>query len=127
MVRGSGTVTLKMLKNWESSIQTDTTNQTITMLIQAFHGALLRVSNNDEAQGFSVYKVDSSAVFNGVIQVCVLHLGPALKRFLGIKHGSKQPPHKCKKFVKVKGVLKEYFTDLCKVSNKKSYNKRFLL
>lgn len=106
-----------MLKNWESSIQTDPTNQTITTLMQAFHGALLRVSNEDKAQSSSVYKVESSAVFNGVIQLCVIHLGPALKRFLRIKHGSKQPPHKSKKFVKVKGMLKEYFTDLSKVSD----------
>lgn len=57
-----------------------------------------------------------SAVFNGVIQLCVLELGPAIRRFLGLQKGSKQPPHKCKKFTKIKNVLKSYFGDLLKVN-----------
>ncbi|EFA07851.1 nucleolar complex protein 2 [Tribolium castaneum] len=113
-VKETGTVTLKMLKSWENSIQSDKSNKTITTVMQAFHAALLRVSS-EEGQEQSNFKVEGPAVFNGVIQLCVLHLGPALRRFLGLSDGSKQPPHKCKRFVKVRRVLKDYFMDLSKL------------
>ncbi|XP_044272420.1 nucleolar complex protein 2 homolog [Tribolium madens] len=113
-VKEKGTVTLKMLKSWENMIQSDKSNKTITTVMRAFHAALLRVSS-EEGQEPSTFRVEGSAVFNGVIQLCVLHLGPALRRFLGLADGSKQPPHKCKKFVKVKRVLKDYFMDLSKL------------
>ena len=103
-----------MLRNWESAIQKDTSNKSITAVIQAFHAALLTVSSEDEQEPCQ-YKVEGAAAFNGVIQLCVIHLGPALQRFLGLADGSKQPPHKCKKFVKIKGILKDYFMDLSKV------------
>ncbi|KAJ3645540.1 hypothetical protein Zmor_023186 [Zophobas morio] len=113
-VKDKGTVTLKMLRNWESAIQKDTSNKSITAVIQAFHAALLTVSSEDEQEPCQ-YKVEGAAAFNGVIQLCVIHLGPALQRFLGLADGSKQPPHKCKKFVKIKGILKDYFMDLSKL------------
>lgn len=81
--------------------------------MEAFHAALLSVSSEKEPYH---YQVEGGAVFNGVVQICVLQLGPALKRFLGISPTSKQPPHKCKKFVKLKKPLKDYFVDLSKVS-----------
>lgn len=55
------------------------------------------------------------SVFNGVVQLCVLELGPAIRRYLGIQRGSKHPPHKCKKFSKIKQILKSYFADILKV------------
>lgn len=56
-----------------------------------------------------------STIFNGIVQLCVFDLGPALRKFLGLESGSKQPPHKCKKFVKVKTMLQTYFKDIMKV------------
>lgn len=129
-------ITLKLIKTWQNDIQTDRSNQTIIKLTQAFHAALKTISGNseepdDEPDHFKVegwclktfLYLESqenlffigSAVFNAVIQLCVLHLGPALRRFLGLQSGSKQPPHKCKKFNKIKNVLKGYLTDLLKV------------
>lgn len=111
---GHKMVTLKLLKKWQTEIQTDKSKQTMSRLVEAFHAALQRVSNcEDEVP--SKFKVEGSAVFNAVIQLCVLELGPAVKRFLGLTAKSKQPPHKCKRFVKIKGLLKVYFTDLLKV------------
>lgn len=115
-VTDRGTVTLKMLKKWETAIQGDKSNKTIITVMKAFHAALITVSS-DEDQEPAQFKVEGSAVFNGVIQLCVLHLGPALRRFLGLKTGSKQPPHKCKRFTKIKRVLKDYFMDLSKVKH----------
>jgi nucleolar complex protein 2 len=113
-VKDKGIVTLKMLKNWDTAIQKDLTNKTILSLTRAFHAALVRVSSENEQEPCQ-YKVEGSAVFNGVIQLCVIHLGPALRRFLRLKEGSKQPPHKCKRFIKIKRTLKDYFMDLSKV------------
>ncbi|CAG9773791.1 unnamed protein product [Ceutorhynchus assimilis] len=109
-------ITLKLIKKWQNDIQTDKSNKTITELAQAFHAALQRISSDeekDEAPGH--FKVEGSAVFNAVIQLCVMHLGPAIRKFLGLKPGSKLPPHKCKKFNKIKNTLKSYFNDILKL------------
>ncbi|KAF5295175.1 hypothetical protein FQR65_LT10563 [Abscondita terminalis] len=105
-------ITLRMLKKWQADLLTDTTKNTIANVINAFHAALLRVSNEEDE--ISQFKVDGSSVFNGVIQLCVLQLDSAIRRFIGIK-SSKVSPHKCKKFVKVKGLLQMYFNDLLKI------------
>ncbi|CAH1959286.1 unnamed protein product [Acanthoscelides obtectus] len=106
-------ITLKMLKQWQSELRTDKSNKTIIIATQAFHAALTTVSSEDEEPSY--FKVEGSAVFNGVIQLCVLELGPAIRKFLGLKKGSKQPPHKCKRFVKIKNSLKSYFADILKL------------
>ncbi|VEN39706.1 unnamed protein product, partial [Callosobruchus maculatus] len=103
-----------MLKQWQAELKTEKSNKSIIIAIQAFHAALKTVST-EEDDAPSYYKVEGSAVFNGVIQLCVLELGPAVRRFLGLKKGSKQPPHKCKRFVKVKNALKSYFADILKL------------
>ncbi|XP_066261385.1 nucleolar complex protein 2 [Euwallacea similis] len=110
-------ISLKMIKTWQNEIQTDKSNKTIAKLSQAFHAALKMITkDSDELDDDSVnFKVEGSAVFNAVIQLCVLHLGPAVRKFLGLQSGSKQPPHKCKKFNKIKGILKTYFIDLLKL------------
>ncbi|XP_022916692.1 nucleolar complex protein 2 [Onthophagus taurus] len=112
--RDGRVVTLKLLKTWRKDIETDASNKTLTTLIKAFHAAVLSVSA-DNSQDISEFKVEGSAVFNGIIQVCVLELGPAIRRYLKISPGSKQPPHKCKRFIKIKAVLRGYFTDLLKI------------
>lgn len=47
-----------MLKNWQSAIHTDQSNQTIIALTQAFHAALCRISNQEEETVSSQYKVE---------------------------------------------------------------------
>ncbi|XP_066140122.1 nucleolar complex protein 2 [Euwallacea fornicatus] len=110
-------ISLKMIKTWQNDIQTDKSNQTITKLCRAFHAALRMITKDggEPDDDHRNLKVEGSAVFNAVIQLCVLHLGPAIRRFLGLQSGSKQPPHKSKKFNKIKGILKTYFTDLLKL------------
>lgn len=66
-----------------------------------------------------------SAVFNGVITLCVLDLGPAMRRFLGLKSGS-QMAHKTKKFAKLKSFLKSYFYDLLKVCSHLAKQKPYI-
>lgn len=104
-----------MLKQWRTDIEKDKTNKTIGCLIKAFHAALKRVSTEkEENEAPAQYKVDGSSVFNAIIQLCVLELGPAVRRFLSLTSGS-QPAHKAKKFTKVKTLLRGYFTDLLKL------------
>uniref|UniRef100_A0A6P7GR46 Nucleolar complex protein 2 homolog n=1 Tax=Diabrotica virgifera virgifera TaxID=50390 RepID=A0A6P7GR46_DIAVI len=113
--KDSRVITLKLLKHWQTEIQTDKSNKTIIAVTHAFHAALRTVVSEEEDQEPAEYKVEGSAVFNGVIQLCVLELGPAVRRFLGLQPKSKQPPHKCKKFIKIKKYLKAYFTDILKL------------
>ncbi|KAJ8941623.1 hypothetical protein NQ318_000329 [Aromia moschata] len=114
--RDNRIITLKMLKKWQTDIQTDKSNKTIITLTQAFHAAMFHVAaNQEEDETPEYFKIEGSAIFNGVIQLCVLELGPAIRRFLGLQEGSKQPPHKCKKFIKIKRPLKSYFTNLLKL------------
>lgn len=108
-------ITLKVIKTWQRDLQTDKTNKTIGCLINAFHAAIVTVSSEENVpDGNTHYKVEGSSVFNGVIQLCVLELGPAIRRFLGIttNKSSLQQPHKCKRFPKLKTMLKCYFQDL---------------
>lgn len=55
------------------------------------------------------------SVFNGVIQLCILHLPNAFRRFLKLGTNTHFVAHKCKRFIKVKGSLKSYLTDLITV------------
>ncbi|VVC92214.1 unnamed protein product [Leptidea sinapis] len=55
-----------------------------------------------------------SSVFNAVIQMCVLYLPPALKKYLGLEQSGKDP-QKCKNFGKIKGSLIAYLKDLLKL------------
>lgn len=111
---GGRTITLKLIKQWQSDIHKDKSAKTIHHLAKAFNAALIRVSSDDSAPS-SEYRVDGSSVFNAVIQLCVMEMGPALRRYLKLPSGSKQAPHKCKKFLKIRTVLRGYFLDLLKV------------
>lgn len=57
-MKDASIVTLKMLKNWQTTIHTDQSNQTIIALTQAFHAALCRISSQEEETVSSQYKVE---------------------------------------------------------------------
>ncbi|XP_034247894.1 nucleolar complex protein 2 homolog [Thrips palmi] len=109
----SGTVTLKMVEKWRASLQSEKSVQTISDAVEAFHAALMRVAPEDERSACA-YKVDGSAVFNAVVQMCVLDLLPALRRYLNLSEVSLNftNPAKCKRWSKVKTLLRSYVTDL---------------
>lgn len=56
------------------------------------------------------------SVFNGVVQLCILYLPDAFKRYLKLDSTKQTEVHKSKGFSKVKGILRSYLTDLIKVS-----------
>lgn len=108
-----GIVSLKMVQKWRESLQNDKTVQTISDVVQAFHAALQRVAPEQEKSA-CMFKVEGGAVFNAVVQMCVLDLLPAFRRYLGLSAGSLSHinPVKCKRWGKVKTLIRSYSADL---------------
>lgn len=112
--RKSNSVTLKLLKEWQAELSKDKVSiDVIKSVIQALSSALLSVAG--ENVGGGIYRVEGAAAFNGVIQLCVLHLQPAIRRFLGLNQTTSAKPHKCKKWNKVKSSLRGYLVDITKL------------
>lgn len=107
-------VNLKLLKVWQEEIQKDKSSKTIKCIVEAFHAALLTVADPDGPTSVK-YKVEGGAVFNGVVQLCILHLPNAFKRFLRMEGKVKIEAHKSKRFPKIRGTLKSYLGDLLRV------------
>ncbi|KAG6460873.1 hypothetical protein O3G_MSEX012265 [Manduca sexta] len=110
-----GRVTLKMVEQWQTDLQSEDKIKlsTLTSVIKAFNAAMVRVTSEDGASK-GEYKVEGSSVFNAVIQMCVLYLPGAIKKYLGMEQSGKDP-QKCKHFVKIKSYLVAYLNDLLKL------------
>lgn len=109
-------VTLNLLRQWQLQLeQPNVPIDIIRKVIQAFSSALASISGDPQAANLTAFKVEGAAIFNGVVQLCVLHLQPAVMRVLGISPGSKTPIHKTKKWTKVRACLRYYFTDLMRL------------
>ncbi|CAL1684552.1 unnamed protein product [Lasius platythorax] len=102
-------ITMQLLKTWQQEIQTDKSIVSIKRAVEAFHAALDSVAESSDTD--TRYKVEGNAIFNGVMQLCVMHLPDAFKRFLKLDPKS-QEAHKSKRFGKVRGILKLYLSDL---------------
>ncbi|XP_073826382.1 nucleolar complex protein 2 [Musca autumnalis] len=112
---GTQKVTLNLLRQWQIQLEQDKVPiEVVRKVTQAFSSALASITP-DADQVQLPFKVAGSAAFNGVIQLCVLHLQPAILRFLGIKEKSSIPLHKTKKWNKVRGCLRYYLTDLIRL------------
>ncbi|KAK0078279.1 hypothetical protein PV325_002733, partial [Microctonus aethiopoides] len=112
--KGRTKITLKLLKSWQEEIKTDRTVKTIRSVVDAFHAALITISDPDATKNLP-YKVDGGLIFNGVVQLCLLNLPTAFKQFLNIETLVGSEIHKSKRFPKLKGVLKSYLADLLKI------------
>ncbi|KAL0849378.1 hypothetical protein ABMA28_013681 [Loxostege sticticalis] len=110
-----GKITLKMVQQWQTELQSEGKIKltSLTTVIKAFNAAMLRVTSEDGTSD-GEYKVEGSSVFNAVIQMCVLYLPSAIKKYLGMEQSGKDP-QKCKHFVKLKGPLLAYLNDLLKL------------
>ncbi|EFN81445.1 Nucleolar complex protein 2-like protein [Harpegnathos saltator] len=107
-------ITLQLLKIWQEKIQTDKSLNMIKCAVDAFHAAVETVAESADPSTLR-YKVEGSAVFNGVVQLCIMQLPEAFKCFLKLDSTSIKEVHKCKKFPKVQGILKTYLADLIKI------------
>ncbi|XP_072936865.1 nucleolar complex protein 2 [Epargyreus clarus] len=110
-----GKITLKMVSQWQSELQSQDKVKltTLTTVIKAFNAAMLRATSDDGSSKAEL-KVEGSSVFNAVIQMCVLYLPNAIKKYLGMEQSGKDP-QKCKHFIKIKGPLVAYLKDLLKL------------
>ncbi len=107
-------ITLKLLKEWQANLSSDSVSaETIRRVVKAFNSALLSLSGDPNQRG--EYKVEGSAIFNGIIQLCVLHLEKGTCTMLGLKKSNLKDIQKCKKFSKVKNALRMYLVDLTKL------------
>ncbi|CAG4998374.1 unnamed protein product [Parnassius apollo] len=110
-----GKVNLKLVAQWQAELQSEGKIKlpTLVTVIKAFNAAMLRVTSEDGTSQ-SELKVEGSSVFNAVIQMCVLYLPGAIKKYLGMEQSGKDP-QKCKHFIKIKGPLVSYLKDLLKL------------
>lgn len=114
--RKTNSVTLKLLKEWQVELTKEKVSlDIIKNVIHAMSSALLSVSGNDASMQLAIYRVEGASAFNGVIQLCVLHLQPAIRRFLGMNQGTSIRPHKCKRWNKIKSSLRGYLIDTTKL------------
>ncbi|KOX74962.1 Nucleolar complex protein 2 like protein [Melipona quadrifasciata] len=105
-VKDKKKLTLQLLKIWQEEIQKDKSLKTIKCAVGAFHAALQTVAESADPESLQ-YKVEGGAVFNGVVQLCIL--------YLKLSSETQFQAHKVKRFGKVKGILKSYLLDLIKI------------
>ncbi|XP_050428308.1 nucleolar complex protein 2 homolog [Adelges cooleyi] len=112
-------ITLSMIQSWREKLQNSKQKlKFITTATKAMTAALQRVTV-DEINKPTPYKVEGSSVFNGVLQMCLFDLHPALLKFLKLPPGctSKNMILKSKYWNKVKMTLRSYLTDISKLLN----------
>jgi len=114
-------VEVEVEHQWEQQLgQANVSIDIVRKVIQAFNSALASISadgadGGENQPNAAAFKVVGAAAFNGVIQLCVIHLQPAIIKLLGVKPNSSLPLHKHKKWVKVRGCLRYYLTDLIRL------------
>lgn len=111
----SNAITLKTLREWQTMLTSDDVSvETIRNVIKAFNCALISISGDTSMQG--EYIVEGSAIFNGVIQLCVLYIEKAIRNYLKLSPKANfKDIKKCKRFSKVKSSLRCYLTDLSRL------------
>ncbi|XP_055623962.1 nucleolar complex protein 2 homolog [Toxorhynchites rutilus septentrionalis] len=106
-------ITLKLLKKWTNQLTLRPMKkvETIRAVCKAFNSVLVTVTG--ETNVIPAYKAEGSAIFNGVVQLCVLHLGNAVKDYLNLKDSKDYKNlKKNKRFTKVQACLRMYLVDL---------------
>lgn len=112
--RKENSVTLKLLKQWQTELAKEKVPlDIIKNVILALNSTLMSLAGDNSAT--TAYQVEGAAAFNGVIQLCVLSLEPAIRRFLGLHQKTALQPHKCKKWNKIKSSMRGYIIDITKL------------
>lgn len=115
--RDERVVTLKMVKDLEDKIHNSSSIGVTRHAVKLFHSSLQRIASpQEEDEEPAEFVVEGSSVFNAVVQLCVLEIQPAFKRCLNVPSTAKGHVQltKCKRWKKVKPLLKLYLMDLLK-------------
>uniref|UniRef100_A0A2M4AD67 Putative nucleolar complex protein 2 n=1 Tax=Anopheles triannulatus TaxID=58253 RepID=A0A2M4AD67_9DIPT len=103
----------KLLKNWTTELTEFPVTQVsaIRNICKAFNSAIYTVTGDKSS--IPPYRVEGSGMFNGIVQTCVLYLGPAVKSYLRLNENRQfKDMKRDKRFTKVRGCLKTYLVDL---------------
>uniref|UniRef100_A0A2M3Z3Z3 Putative nucleolar complex protein 2 n=1 Tax=Anopheles braziliensis TaxID=58242 RepID=A0A2M3Z3Z3_9DIPT len=103
----------KMLKSWTTELTEFPVTQVsaIRNICKAFNSAIYTVTGDKSS--IPPYRVEGSGMFNGIVQTCVLYLGPAVKSYLRLNENRQfKDMKRDKRFTKVRGCLKTYLVDL---------------
>uniref|UniRef100_A0A182J5F3 Uncharacterized protein n=1 Tax=Anopheles atroparvus TaxID=41427 RepID=A0A182J5F3_ANOAO len=106
-------VTFKLLRAWTTDLTTLPVKYvySIRNICRAFNSAIYTVTG--EKNTIPPYRVEGSAMFNAIVQTCVLHLVPAVRSFLRLNDKRQfKDLKKDKNFTKVRACLKTYLVDL---------------
>ncbi|XP_050081414.1 nucleolar complex protein 2 homolog [Anopheles maculipalpis] len=106
-------VTFKMLKAWTNDLNTMPVKHVkcIRNICKAFNSAIFTVTG--EKSITPPYRIEGSALFNGIVQTCVLYLGPAVRSYLSLNEKRQYKDLKNdRRFKKIKSCLKTYLIDL---------------
>uniref|UniRef100_A0A182T3V7 Uncharacterized protein n=1 Tax=Anopheles maculatus TaxID=74869 RepID=A0A182T3V7_9DIPT len=106
-------VTFKMLKAWTNDLMTLPVKHVkgIRNICKAFNSAIFTVTGDKSV--IPPYRIQGSALFNGIVQTCVLYLGPAVRSYLSLNEKRQFKDLKNdRRFKKIKGCLKTYLVDL---------------
>ncbi|KFB47349.1 AGAP010536-PA-like protein [Anopheles sinensis] len=113
-VHAPGTkVTFKMLRAWTKDLTALPVKYVhpIRNICNAFSSAIYTVTGDQGT--IPPYRVEGSAMFNAIVQTCVLHLVPAVRSYLRLTDKRQFKDIKNdKKFLKVRACLKTYLADL---------------
>uniref|UniRef100_A0A2M3Z417 Putative nucleolar complex protein 2 n=1 Tax=Anopheles braziliensis TaxID=58242 RepID=A0A2M3Z417_9DIPT len=106
-------LSFKMLKSWTTELTEFPVTQVsaIRNICKAFNSAIYTVTGDKSS--IPPYRVEGSGMFNGIVQTCVLYLGPAVKSYLRLNENRQfKDMKRDKRFTKVRGCLKTYLVDL---------------
>ncbi|XP_052898118.1 nucleolar complex protein 2 homolog [Anopheles moucheti] len=106
-------VTFKMLKAWTNDLTSLPVKHVkgIRSICKAFNSALFVITGDKGV--IPPYRVQGSALFNGIVQTCVLYLGPAVRSYLSLNEKRQFKDLKNdRRFKKIKACLKTYLIDL---------------
>ncbi|XP_053658945.1 nucleolar complex protein 2 homolog [Anopheles marshallii] len=106
-------VTFKMLRAWTNDLTSLPVKHVkgIRSICKAFNSALFTITGDKSV--IPPYRVQGSALFNGIVQTCVLYLGPAVRSYLSLNEKRQFKDLKNdRRFKKIKACLKMYLIDL---------------
>ena len=90
------------------------THKTLQEIVDAFHAALASISPNIDKSN-NKYSVKGSSVFNAILQLCMFHIQPAIRKLLKIPASGRVELGKCKKWVKIRNTVKFYVANVYEV------------